>query len=308
MKTAVVGVGALGQHHARIHSELPQADLAALVDIDQQRAREVAHSCGCPFLFDYREILDPQRVQAVSLAVPTEEHCRLACDFLRLGIHVLVEKPIASNLKEAQQMLEAQREGGARLQVGHSERFNPAWMAARPHIKNPGFFEVHRMASFVPRSLDIDVVLDLMIHDLDLILQVAGSPLKEIRAVGIPVLTPREDIANVRLEFESGCVANLTASRISASRVRKLRLFQPHDYISVDFQKRDVQMYSLARGGDSFNIVRGDLQIGDQEPLRCEIEQFLEDGPLACSGEDGFRVLALATEIKQAIAGQKIQG
>ena len=190
-EVAVVGVGALGEHHARIYSELPDAELVAVVDIDEEKARQVASRYHCQSYQRYEEILDS--VEAISLAVPTRDHARIGVEFLKRDVHVLAEKPIASNLEEADQLIQAQTKSGALLQVGHSERFNPALLAVKPLIRQPKFFETHRLGIFVPRSLDVDVILDLMIHDLDIILHVVDSPIQEIRAVGIPVLTPRID-------------------------------------------------------------------------------------------------------------------
>ena len=217
-------MGALGEHHARIYSELSEAELVAVVDTREERAQRLADLCGCRSYSDYLEIVGA--VDAVSLVVPTAEHARIGVDLLQRGMHVLVEKPIAKSTAEADLLIQAQREKGAVLHVGQSERFNPALLAVQPFISGPRFFEAHRLGVFVPRSLDIDVVLDLMIHDLDLILHFVKSPIREIRAVGIPVLSSRVDIANARLEFENGCVANVTASRVSTEKIRKLRLFR----------------------------------------------------------------------------------
>ncbi len=295
IRTGVVGVGSLGKHHARIHFQLPSADLVGVADLDAVQGRKVAAECGCGYHSDFRELFGS--VEAISLAVPTQDHSQIASQFLEKGIHVLVEKPIASSLEEADRMLEAQRRGGARLRVGHSERFNPAFRAVLPFVNQPGFFEGHRLGVFVPRSLDVDVVLDLMIHDIDLVLSLVDSPVVEIRAAGIPVLTPKVDIANARLQFENGCVANLTASRVSKDKVRKLRFFQPHDYVSVDFQAREVEMFSLSQG----RIVPRALEIEDVEPLAAEIASFLAADADTCSGQDGRRALELGLEIKSSL-------
>ena len=273
-RVAVVGVGVLGEHHARIYADLPQADLVAVADIRAEKAQRMAELYGCRACSDYREILD--QVEAVSLAVPTRDHSSIGTDLLRNGIHLLVEKPIAENLDQADQLIEAEQRGKAILQVGFSERFNPALHAVVSHLTQPRFFEAHRLGVFVPRSLDIDVVLDLMIHDLDLIRHLTPSPVAEIRAVGIPVLTPQVDIANARLEFENGCVANLTASRVSAEKLRKLRLFQPHDYISIDFQEQKAHMVSVDATDGQPHIASRSLNVQRDEPLRLEIQTFLE--------------------------------
>ncbi|MGH9341765.1 MAG: Gfo/Idh/MocA family oxidoreductase [Acidobacteriota bacterium] len=303
VKVGVVGVGALGEHHARIYAGLEETELVALVDIQAERAHTLASRYGSAAYTDYEQIFD--LVEAVSLAVPTNEHARIGRHFLERGIHVLVEKPIAHDLEGADELIAAQQAGGV-LHVGHSERFNPAFQAVRPHVKTPQFFEAHRLGIFVPRSLDVDVVLDLMIHDLDLILLMVKSRICEVRAVGIPVLTPRIDIANARIEFEDGCVANLTASRVSREKIRKLRFFQPHDYLSIDFHQQEVEMFSLAEDGHERRIMQRELEIRHDEPLRQEILSFIgairgqdigQDLPAGCSGDEGKRALELALRI-----------
>ncbi len=305
-KVAVVGVGALGGHHARIYSELPDAELVAVVDIDPDKAQQVASLYHCQSYSQYEEILDS--VEAISLAVPTREHARIGVEFLKRDVHVLVEKPIAQNLEEADQLIQAQKKSGALLQVGHTERFNPALLAVKPVVRQPQFFETHRLGIFVPRSLDVDVILDLMIHDLDIILHLVDSPIQEIRAVGIPVLTPRIDIANARLQFENGCVANVTASRVSREKIRKLRFFQPLEYVSIDFHKQEVEMFHLQEG-ETMQIAERHFEIERAEPLRLELQTFLnaiagkktsDQEPSGCSGEEGKRALELALEVKNS--------
>ena len=304
-RVAVVGVGALGEHHARIYSELLDAELVAVVDIDEEKARQVASRYQCQSYQRYEEILDS--VEAISLAVPTRDHARIGVEFLKRDVHVLAEKPIASNLEEADQLIQAQTKSGALLQVGHSERFNPALLAVKPLIRQPKFFETHRLGIFVSRSLDVDVILDLMIHDLDIILHVVDSPIQEIRAVGIPVLTPRIDIANARLQFENGCVANVTASRVSREKIRKLRFFQPLEYVSIDFHKQEVEMFHLEEQGKARQIAERHFKIERDEPLRLELQTFLnavagkkssEQEPSGCSAEEGKRALEVALEVK----------
>ncbi len=312
-RVAVIGVGALGSHHARIYSQIPSAKLVGVVDIRSERADRIAREFGCQSHGDWRDISD--RVEAVSLAVPTPLHAEIGQRLLEQGVHVLVEKPIAHNRAGADALIGASRQSRAVLHVGHSERFNPAYAAVRPYAKRPRFFETHRMGVFVKRSLDVDVVLDLMIHDLDLVLELVESPLREIRAVGVAVLTPRVDIANARLEFEDGCVANLTASRVSAGRVRKFRFFQPSDYISIDFHKQSVEMFSLRRRGAQPQIERRKLEVEAREPLKQEIETFLaairgEDPPQGfapCSGEQGKKALDLALEILAEMPPPKLE-
>ena len=273
VKTAVVGVGSLGRHHARIYHELPGVRLKGVVDILPERCEEVAHSYGCESFCDFRELIG--LVDAVSLAVPTVLHAQIGSQLLESGLHVLVEKPISHTLEGADKLISAQRTSGKVLHVGHTERFNPAVTALAPYVSHPLFFEGHRLGIFVQRSLDIDVVLDLMIHDLDLVLSLVKAPLVEIRSSGIPVLTKRIDIANARLEFKNGCVANLTASRVSNEKIRKLRFFQPGQYISLDFRKREAEVFGLvATNGEKkiqYQIVKGE----PLEPLRGEISSFL---------------------------------
>ena len=308
IKVAVVGVGALGEHHARIYSELSEAELVAVVDTQEDRAQRLADLCSCRFYSDYREIFGA--VDAVSLVVPTAEHARIGVDLLKKGMHVLVEKPIAQSTAEADLLIQAQKENGAVLHVGQSERFNPALLAVQPFISEPRFFESHRLGVFVPRSLDIDVVLDLMIHDLDLILHFVKSPIREIRAVGIPVLSSRVDIANARLEFENGCVANVTASRVSTEKIRKLRLFQEEGYVSIDFHKQRAEIHQLREATEGKQIGQQELSIQQEQPLRLEIQAFLravnkEDEhpslPTGCPAEEGQRTLDLALKVNEAI-------
>src|SRR5882762_9676255 len=241
LRTAVIGVGHLGRQHARIHSNLAAegvSEFVSVCDVDEKTARAIAAERSVEWTTDWRNLTG--RVDAVSLAVPTVSHCEIAVGLLEAGIHVLVEKPIARTLAEADQMIAAAARGGALLQVGHLERFNPALVALRPHVRNPVYFEIHRIGEFTARSLDIDVVLDLMIHDLDIVQWLVGENIAvtELHAVGIPILTNKVDAANVRLEFASGAVANITASRVGTEKIRKMRFFQPHDYVAVDYATR----------------------------------------------------------------------
>ena len=312
VRVGVVGVGVLGSHHARLYSSLPQVELVGVADPIPERRRELASRYDCRSWPDHGPLLD--RVDAVSVAVPTSLHAQVSLPFLKRGIHVLVEKPIAEDLESARRMVDEAR--GTVLHVGHSERFNPAVLAIRPFVKTPRFFEVHRLSMLTPRSLDVDVVLDLMIHDLDLVTQMVRSPIREIRAVGIPVLTPRIDIANARLEFEDGCVANLTSSRVSKQKMRKLRFFQADDYISLDLDRQVAAVSSMVEVKGSKRIVNRSPQVTHEEPLKMEITAFLEEvagrrGPEpeirpGCSGEEGARVLDLALEIldRMIVAGR----
>lgn len=298
-RIAVIGAGQFGQNHARVYSELEGVELIGVCDSDAATARRVAESYGVPFVTDFRELVG--KVDAVSLAVPTVAHKDIACELLNAGVAVLVEKPIATTLEEADEMIEAARRNKVVLQVGHLERFNPAVTAASQIVTKPQFFEVHRLSVFTPRSLDIDVVMDLMIHDIDVVLSLVQAEVSEIRAAGVPILTPKVDIANARVEFVNGCVANLTASRVSSERVRKLRFFQPSQYVSVDYSAQEASVVSV-----NFTP-QGRLEFGSRalvaergEPLRLELESFvasLSGSPVVTSGEDGRRALALAVEI-----------
>src|SRR4051812_25371279 len=233
LRVAVIGVGHLGRHHARILGSLPGVELVAVVDTNRARAEEIAAANGTRAVFDHGELLG--HVDAVTIAVPTELHRDVALAFLNARVPVLVEKPIARSLREADEMIDAAAGAGVALAVGQTERFNPALAAARPLVSDPRFIEVHRLGTFPERSLDIDVVFDLMIHDLDIVLSIVQADVQSIEAVGVPVLTGRVDIANARITFTNGCIANITASRISRDRVRKIRFFQPAGYLSIDY-------------------------------------------------------------------------
>jgi predicted dehydrogenase len=303
IKVAVIGAGAFGREHARVYAEVKGAHLAAVCDIDESRGRQVAKRYGADFVSDYHELIG--RVDAASLTVPTESHATIACDLLSAGISVLVEKPIARSVDAADQIIEASRRGGAVLQVGHLERFNPAVMAAALIITQPRFFEAHRLSIFTPRSLDIDVVMDLMIHDIDVVLSFVNSEVAEVRAAGVPILTPRIDIANARIEFANGCVANLTASRVSAERVRKLRFFQPAEYVSIDYAAQEAGVVSVKpRPGGRPEFESRLLAVEQGEPLRLEIESFLSaigGMPVKITGQAGRRALALAADVTDKI-------
>jgi len=311
LRTAVIGVGHLGRQHARIHSSLATEGLtefALVCDLHEKTAREVATERNVQWTTDWRKLIG--RVDAVSLAVPTESHCEIACGALEAGIHVLVEKPIARTLAEADEMIGAAAKSGALLQVGHLERFNPALVALRPHVRKPVYFEIHRIGEFTARSLDIDVVLDLMIHDLDIVQWLVGESVEvtELHAVGIPILTNKVDAANARLEFSSGAVANITASRVGTEKIRKMRFFQPHDYVAVDYATKRASISSLAPpGADGAwpGVHVKNLKVLDVEPLRAEILAFVEaarDGlPAPVSGMEGRNALALALRALERI-------
>lgn len=304
LRTAVVGAGYLGKHHARIHAAMPDVRLVAVVDIDAARAGTVAREHGGEPLTDYRVLAG--RVDAVSLAVPTVAHAAIGCDLLKMGIDLLVEKPIADSVEAADALIGAAAASGRVLQVGHTERYNPAVEALQASITRPRFIEVHRLGVFSPRSTDIDVVLDLMIHDLDVILQLTGAEPERMDAIGVSALTDRVDIANARLAFPGGAVANVTASRISAQKVRKLRVFESNAYHSLDYADQQVERYALTRKNGGRAIDHGMLPVVRDEPLRREIAEFLDcvrtrSAPRV-TGADGRRALALAMRIARAAA------
>lgn len=304
LRAAVIGVGYLGRHHARILARLPGVDLVAVVDTSPERARAVADEVGANPETDPRAVLD--RVEAVVLAVPTRSHREIALPFLERGVAVLVEKPIAGTLAEADEMMEAARRSGATLAVGHTERYNPAVRVAMPLVSTPRFIEVHRLGSFPGRSLDVDVVFDVMIHDLDVILALVPSAPVTIEAVGVPVLTGHVDIANARVRFADGCIANLTASRISRDRVRKVRFFQRDAYISIDCAAQEVEAWRVRREpGREPAIEGGQVPVVRAEPLEVELIDFVRAVRTGTrpgvNGEDGRRALALAQRVAEAM-------
>jgi len=299
-RVAVVGVGAFGRNHLRVLRESPRASLAAAVDIDSERARQAAAGHPCEVLTDWRKL--PGMADAAVVAVPTTAHAEVACGLLEAGLDVLVEKPIAPDLESANRMIETARHHGRILQVGHLESFNPAVIALREAASLPLFFEIHRMSVFSPRSLDVDVVLDLMIHDIDIVLSLTGLLPDEIRAAGISVLSEKVDIANVRLAFSTGCVANLSASRVSTERIRKLRLFQPREYISIDYQSQQAVAIQV---GENRQIKFKPMKVEKDEPLRLEVESFLDciesrEEPKV-GGPEAARALGVALEILDKI-------
>lgn len=306
MRVAVIGVGQMGRHHARVYAALDAVELVGVCDIDRARAEAVAAEYRTAPYHDYRQVLD--RVDAVSVAVPTESHVAIGDDFLRNGVSVLMEKPLSRTLDEADELIAVTEHSGAVLQVGHLERFNPAVQALAGVVTRPRFFEAHRLGVFSPRSLDVDAVMDLMIHDLDVILSLLDTQVISISAVGVPILSPRVDIANARLEFADGCVANVTASRISRERVRKLRFFQPHDYVSLDYTNQEVEVFSLIPQPTPVTppeIAHRLLPVEKCEPLKAQIESFLrcvrEARKPLVDGRQGRRALALALQVRQKI-------
>jgi len=322
IRVAVVGCGVFGRNHARVYRQLQQdgagVEFVAVVDSDPQRAKSLAAEFGTQSLGSIGDLRG--KIDAASVAVPTVHHLSTAREIMESGADVLVEKPIASTLAEADELIAVASRTGRVAQVGHLERFNPAVIATLPLVSRPMFFEVHRLSVFTPRSLDVDVVMDLMIHDLDVVLSLVKSPVREVHAVGLPVISDKVDIANVRIEFETGCVANFTASRVSTERVRKLRFFQPHEYISIDYARQDVisirvderAAAALLRGeappakvGPVPGIAINKPKVEAKEPLRTEIEAFLASvrscRPPGVSLEDGRAALALALQINEAM-------
>jgi predicted dehydrogenase len=325
ISVAVVGVGVFGRNHARVYKELElqgePVRLLGVVDPETSRADAVAREFGCKAFGSVQQLLTTHsEVQAASVAVPTVRHLAVSKELMKSGVDVLIEKPVAATLHEAEELIALAAKHKRVAQVGHLERFNPAVRATVPILTKPMFFEVHRLSVFTPRSLDVDVVLDLMIHDLDIVLAFAQSPVKEVRAVGLPILSTKVDIANVRLEFESGCIANFTASRVSTERVRKLRFFQPRQYVSLDYGRQEVLVFTVASDGvPPLALPSPNPQIGvtkppvaSEEPLHAELKAFLEavrERSLpAVPLEDGRRALALALDIIAAVRehGKKV--
>ncbi len=305
LRVAAIGVGHLGRHHARILSTLPGAALVAVVDIKPDRAAEIAAACGSRPFTRFDEVLE--QVDAVTIAAPTQVHAEIARPFLERGIPVLVEKPLARSVEEADGLIAAASRTGAILAVGHTERHNPAVAEAARHLRDPRFIEVHRLGTFPERSLDIDVVFDLMIHDLDIVLSLVAGEVASIEAVGVPVLTGRVDIANARLRFDNGCIANITASRISRDRVRKIRFFQQDAYLSIDYAAQEVELYRLVRGPNARPVIEGGkVEVAREEPLARELSDFVhavrERRPALVTGEDGRRALELAQRIAARMA------
>jgi len=322
---AVVGVGVFGRNHARVYQELERQGeavrLVGVVDSDLNRADAVAREFGCRAFGSVKQMLTTHsEIRAASVAAPTVHHLAVARALMQKGVDVLIEKPLAASLAEADELVQLAAAHKRIAQAGHLERFNPAVRATIPLLTQPMFFEVHRLSVFTPRSLDVDVVLDLMIHDLDIVLSFANSPVKEVRAVGLPILSGKVDIANVRLEFASGCVANFTASRVSTERVRKLRFFQPQQYVSVDYGRQEVLVFTVGAddGADSgAPTVNPQIKVAkppvtSEEPLHAELKSFLhavrQRSTPVVPLEDGRRSLALALDVIAAIRehGKKV--
>ncbi len=307
LRLAVVGVGHLGQHHARLLAGMDGVELVGVVDANQARADEIGARFRVPAFVTAADVL--ARVDAVAVAVPTTAHVEVSRLFLDRGIPVLVEKPIAPSVAEADVLIACAAKSGALLAVGHTERFNPAVAAALPLVSRPRFIEVHRLGTFPDRSLDIDVIFDLMIHDLDMLLAAVGSEVESVEAVGVHVLTPRTDIANARLRFAGGCIANVTASRISRDRVRKARFFQHDSYVSIDYAAREVEFYRLGLESGRPAIQGGRLEVPSEEPLQRELADFVaavrSGGRPLVDGRAGRDALALASRVAAAMENSR---
>ncbi|MEO6333740.1 MAG: Gfo/Idh/MocA family oxidoreductase [Pyrinomonadaceae bacterium] len=310
LRAAVVGTGSLGRHHARNYAELAsegRVNLVGVCDADPETCSKVAADNGCASFANWPELLD--KTDLVSIATPTETHCEIACAFLENGVDVLVEKPIALTLDEADRMIAAAKTSGAKLMVGQLERFNPAMIALRPHVTRPLYFEIHRVSPFPNRSLDVDVVLDVMIHDLDAVQWLVGEDIRvtDIHAVGIPVISDKVDAANARIEFENGAVANITASRIGTEKIRKTRFYQTNAYVVLDYATKFASLTSLNPDAAHplLGITVNRLEVNDVEPLRSEITAFLDSVERGVAppvtGEDGRRALALAVGVLEKI-------
>lgn len=314
LRAAAVGVGSLGRHHARNYAELARhgrIEMVGACDNDPGTAERVAADNGCSAYTDWRELTG--RVDLVSIATPTETHAEIACAFLEAGVHVLVEKPIATSLADADRMIAASERSGASLMVGHLERFNPAMVALRPRVTKPLYFEIHRVSPFPNRSLDVDVVLDVMIHDLDAIRWLVGEDVgvTDIRAVGIPVISDKVDAANARIEFDNGAVANITASRVGTDKIRKTRFYQTNSYVVLDYGTKFASVTSL--NPDAAHPLLGisidRLEIVDVEPLRAELTAFIDaverGSPVPITGADGRRALELAVGVLDKIEAHR---
>ena len=304
-KTAVIGVGHLGQHHARLLSEIKTSSLIGIVDSDPKRGEKIAKASGTHAFTDYRELFG--KVQAVVLAVPTPMHYAIGKECLQNGIHCLIEKPLCQDVEQAEELIYIAREKNLVLQVGHVERFNPAVIAAQKYIKEPKFMEVNRLGPYDPRVAHIGVVLDLMIHDLDIVLSLVHSEVKSLEAFGAKVLTEHEDIVKCRLRFQNGCIVDLSASRISLEQYRKIRIFQPDAYLSIDYARKDLKVYRkknpVVKSFSDIEILKPSLH--NEEPLRLELEHFIDcirEGkrPLV-SGEHGRDALELGLEILEQL-------
>jgi len=308
LKVGVVGVGYFGKFHVEKYASNPLVDLVGVVDLDSEKGGDIAERNGTRYFSDAAELY--KKVDAVSIAVPTLYHYAVAQEFLKRGIHVLLEKPMTVTVEEARKLLETAQSKDCVLQIGHLERFNPALTALRKSLGHPRFIESHRLQSFIERAIDVDVIMDLMIHDIDVILDLVKSDVAEIRATGVPVVSPRIDIANARVTFENGCVANVTASRVSLKSMRKIRIFQPDAYFSIDFAQRKVSIHRKVadiEGSPFPKIVEEKVNPQEYDALEAEVYAFVEsvrnNTPPLVTGLDGLKALEVANEIKNQTAG-----
>jgi predicted dehydrogenase len=315
VRVGVVGTGALGYHHARLYRSVPGAELVGIVDIDAARAAQVSKELGTTAFPDLDALLE--RVDAVSVVVPTSAHTEVGQRVLERGVHALIEKPLADTVAGARALVAAAERAGVILQVGHVERFNRAVRAALPFLDQPRFLQSERLAPFSPRGTDVAVILDLMIHDLDLVLELVRAPVTEVRATGVPILTPHVDIANARVEFENGAVALITASRVSRERTRKLRIFQPTGYFSLDLAEGNGHFYRLKPGWQTLGAKKIEdvvehqrLEAPAAEPLRLELESFVAaargEGEVVVTGAAGAEALALALRVVDAVGASPL--
>ncbi|MBI5406102.1 MAG: Gfo/Idh/MocA family oxidoreductase [Nitrospirae bacterium] len=309
IKMGVVGVGYLGEHHARIYSSMDQVELVGVADIDAGRADHIAAKYTTKAFHDYRELFG--KAEAVSIAVPTVLHYPVALDFIRQNTDVLIEKPVTTTVEEAESLIREAAMRNVLVQVGHIERFNTAFRTLCTYLHHPRFIEAHRIGPYVGRGIDVDVILDLMIHDIDIILSIVKSELVDLRAVGIPVLTNHIDIANVRLEFADGCIANLTASRVSGEKMRKIRIFQSDTYISLDYGRQSMAIFRRIMENGIPKIVSEEISLEREEPLQVELTAFVEavrnrTQPLV-TGMDGIEALKIALRIIEDAKKRGIQ-
>lgn len=300
VKAAVIGVGYLGRFHAFKYAAMEDVDFLGVVDVDRRRAEAVAQEVGTQAYTEYEGLMD--ELDAVSIAVPTTAHAAVSIPFLERGIAVLLEKPISASLDEARLIIDAASKGGAKLQIGHLERFNPALVRLSDDIRDPMFIEAHRISPFKERGTDVDAILDIMIHDIDIILSLVPSKISSVEAVGVPVLTNSVDIANARIRFESGCIANITASRVSADTMRKIRMFQSNSYISIDFAKAAVDVFSL---DENRQIRHTHLAMSESDALAAEIRSFIDAvkgiSPIKVDGQAGLKAVEVAHSIKDSM-------
>jgi len=307
LKVAVIGVGSLGQHHAKIFNSLPESELVAVVDVDKARAKQIGTQFSVPYYYDYTEVVD--QVDAVGIVVNTVYHYDVAKFFLEKGKHTLVEKPITTTVSQAEELISIADKNNLVLQVGHVERFNPAVMKLKEIVKNPLYIEMDRLGAFSQRSLEVGVVLDLMIHDIDILLSLVPNKIKSIDAIGVPVFTQHEDISNVRISFDNGGLADLSASRVTPDGQRKLRIYQPGAYISLNYQNQEIYIYHVIEEKEDDKVKRdivfNTLQVLPGEPLRLELKNFVDcvvnDREPVVSGEHGRDALEIAMKITKKI-------